>query len=88
MVVGSCRVGGLFGTDCQLRFLPQRFQFLDAAVLKVPSQGGFHTRETIEKALVGAREAFFWLDVTPASHIHKGEQQVAELFLSMLWITG
>jgi len=55
---------------------------------RLSSQGGFHTREAIEKALVGAREAFFWLDVTPASHIHKREQQVAELFLSMLWITG
>ena len=54
MVVASYGAGGLFGTDCQFRLLPNRLQFLDAAVLKVSPQSGFDAREAIEKALVGA----------------------------------
>ena len=59
MVIASCAVGGLFGTDCQFCFLPNRFEFLDIAALEVSTQRGFHAREAIEKTLVGPCEAFF-----------------------------
>ena len=81
----SCR---LLSPDLGFGLLPERFQLLNAAALKIALQGGLHSGEAIEKAVVGAGQPLLGIEATPARHIHEGEQQIAQFLLGMALIAA
>ena len=67
---------------------PEGFQFVDAASLQIPTQGGFNTGKAVEEALIRAGEALFRFDLAPPGHVHQGEQQIAQFLLGMIAVAA
>ena len=73
----------MFRSDRRFGLFPEGFQFVDAAALQIPFQGGFNAGETVEEALIRASETLFGFDLAPSGHVHQGEQQIAQFLLGM-----
>ena len=78
----------MFCSDRRFGLFPEGFQFVDAAALQIPFQGGFNAREAVEEALIRAGKAFFGFDLAPTGHIHQGEQQIAQFLLGMPFVAA